>query len=175
MKQSFHYLFIPFSLILLIFSAITTGIAAQEAQEQAPRPPVEGIVDTETGLKELFLALNTPEGGEIDPELIYVIEGVVSAREILQPAEMGFIGLLEITKGEWQGLDDVVAYRCYVELEGAWFEPLIPAGRQRNPGPREIPLTSRVLVFGTYLGYSGGEDGGVRYPFLQGQAVRLLK
>lgn len=160
MKRSFHHFFILFFLLAAL------SVWAEPVL-------LEGTVDAETGLKQLYLAVNGGDPAEIDPETIFVLEGVVSAREVLQPAEMGYIGLLELTLGEWQGLESVIAYRCYVQFEGEQFAALIPQGRQRNPDPREVPLNARVLTFGRYLGYSEDADGR-RFPVLLGEAVRVL-
>ncbi len=135
---------------------------------------IEGSIAPEMDLKELFLTVNSPDAASVDQEAIFALDGVVSAREILQPSEAGFIGLLELTIGEWQGLESVTAYRCYIQLEGERFSALIPEGRQRNPDPREIPLNASVIAFGRYIGYSEDADG-ARYPVLLGEAVRVLK
>lgn len=191
MRRSFHHIFSPFALPFLLFFSLSLSflgfpLLAQEAEQQAEEetllPIVEededgiilkGAMEPDLTLKRLYQTVNSPRAEAIDQNSFLVISGVVSAREVLQPKDMGFIGLLEITIGEWKGTESVERYRCYVQLEGEHFSGLIPEGRSRNPDPREIALNQPVLVFGTYIGFS--EDGaGKRYPVLLGQKVRKL-
>jgi|GEM_PF-1384589 len=158
MRRSFHHFF-SFFLPLFCFA-----ISFSNAQTIVP----------EIDLKTLYLSVNSSQPPEINQNQTLAIDGTVSAREILQPAEEGFIGLLELTVGEWEGLESVEVYRCYVQLEGDRFADMIPAGRTRETSPIEIPLNTKVLVFGTYIGYSEDAQGN-RYPVVLGNAVRIIR
>lgn len=183
MRRSFHHIFTPIPILLLLLGLVFGfPLAGQEAAAEGSAPMVEedadgvilrGSIEPDLTLQQLFRMVNEPRPEPIDQDSFLVISGVVSAREVLQPSDMGFIGLLELTIGEWQGTESVSKYRCYVQLEGERFSSLIPSGRSRNPDPREIPLNQPVLVFGNYIGFS--EDGqGIRYPVLLGHGVRTL-
>lgn len=130
-------------------------------------------VNMDTGLRELYTALNSDEVISFDPEALFVIDGIVSAREVERSRDEGFVGFLVLTAGQWLSNEQLVSYRCAVRLEGDQFAPLIPERRSRQRDPRALDLNTPVLVFGEFLGYSEGADG-EKLPVLLARSVRKI-
>ncbi len=167
-----------FSLALLMGIIGATGaLFAQEsgeAGEAAGLPPFESVVSEEYTLDRLYSEVTRGKLSGIPKDKYILIEGVVSSRQVIQPQEDDFFGILEISSGSWEGGEDLEMYRCYFQLRGSQFFGTIPEGRSREVSPGEIPLHAHVLAIGRYLGY--GEDAeGSRFPVLEAVKIRKLR
>lgn len=131
-------------------------------------------VNFDLTLKDIYLMVQEGNANNINPDQYIVINGTVSAREVLNPDKENFVGILELSSGEWLGVEDVEIYRCYIQLEGSDFSSAIPVRRSRKPKPEEIKLNTNILVLGKYLGYSEDETGN-KYPVIKGFRIRKIQ
>ncbi len=122
-------------------------------------------------LKKISTLVTEGKTDAINPNQFMVIEGTVSAREVLNPDKNKFSAVLELSAGQWEGTEKIDIYHCYVRLDGSEFVPMIPVRRSRKPNPAEIKLNSKVLILAKYLGYNEDEKGN-KIPVLQGIKVR---
>ena len=152
---------------ILFFLFILLSVSAQTATD------LETQINFDLSLKDIVLMVEAGNSSEIDMNQYIILEGVVSSREVLYADEENFVGMLELSYGEWQGLEHVAMYQCYVQLQGLEFASMIPVRRSRNPDPAEISLNTRILVLGRYLGYSENEEG-KKYPVIEGYKVRKI-
>ncbi|RKX93901.1 MAG: hypothetical protein DRP59_01720 [Spirochaetes bacterium] len=150
-----------FFIIALLVSAETGGTA------QDP-------INFDLTLKDIYTMVQEGNANNINPDRYLVINGTVSAREVLNPDKENFVGILELSSGEWLGVADVEIYRCYIQLEGSEFSSAIPVRRSRRPKPEEIQLNTKILVLGKYLGYSEDEQGN-KYPVIKGFKIRKVE
>jgi len=145
---------------------ITALLASAQTAVKAESP-----VNFDLTLKKIYKMIESGESNNINPNRFIVISGTVSAREVLNPDKENFSGILELSSGEWLGVEDVAIYKCYVQLEGSEFPSMIPVRRSRKPKPEVIQLNEKILVLGKYLGYSEDENG-IKYPVIQGIKIR---
>ncbi len=152
---------------ILIFLLIIVSIYAQESV----------VLDTQINfdltLKDLVFLVESGNSNDIDMNQYLILDGVVSSREVLFADEENFIGILEISYGEWEGLENVAMYQCFIQLQGLEYASMIPARRSRRTNPEEIVLNTRILVLGRYLGYSEDENG-KKYPVIEGIKIRKI-
>ncbi len=146
---------------ILLFLFILLTVSAQTTTN------LDTQINFDLSLKDIVLLIESGKSQEIDMNKYLILEGVVSSREVLFADEENFVGMLEISYGEWKGLEDVSMYQCFIQLQGLEFAKMIPARRSRNPNPLEISLNTKILVIGQYLGYSEDEEGN-RYPVIEG-------
>ncbi len=152
---------------ILLFLFILLSVSAQVITNS------ETHINFDLSLKDIVLLVESGKGNEIDMNQYVILEGVVSSREVLFADEEHFVGMLELSYGEWEGLEDINMYQCFVQLTGLEFAAMIPARRSRNPNPAEISLNTRILVLGQYLGYTEDEEGN-KYPVIEGYKVRKI-
>ena len=124
-------------------------------------------------LKDIVLLVESGNSNEIDMNQYIILDGVVSSREVLYSDEESFVGMFEISYGEWEGLENVAMYKCFVKVQGLDFAPMIPVRRSRRPDPLEVPLNTHILILGKYLGYSEDETG-QKYPVIEGFKIRKI-
>lgn len=152
---------------ILLFLCILLSVSAQVTTN------LETQINFDLSLKDIVLLVEAGNSSEIDMNQYIILEGVVSSREVLYTDEENFVGMLELSYGEWQGLENVSMYQCFVQLQGLEFATMIPARRSRTPNPAEISLNTRILVLGQYLGYTEDEEG-KKYPVIEGYKVRKI-
>ena len=153
---------------LLFFFIIIVSIGAQTSVDLVEQ------IDFDYSLKDIVLLVENGKSDEIDMGKFIILDGVVSSREVLFADEENFIGILELSYGEWEGLENVAMYNCYVQIQGLEFAPMIPVRRSRNPNPAEIALNTHILVLGRYIGYSEDETG-QKYPVVEGVKIRKIQ
>lgn len=152
---------------IFFFLIFTFSLSAQVSVD------LEEQIDFDLTLKDIVLMVDSGQSNEIDMDRYIILDGVVSGREVLYADEENFVGMLELSYGEWEGLEKVVMYKCLVQVQGLEFAPMIPVRRSRTPNPAEIALNTNVLVLGKYLGYSEDESG-QKYPVVEGIKVRKV-
>lgn len=158
--------------VLLPLAAVS--LFPQEGNQDGGLPPLHTVMSEEYTLKTLAAAVDEGRSSDIPQDKYLIIDGVVSMREVVDPEEESFFGILELSSGSWDEDGDLNTYRCYFQLNGTQFFGTIPEGRSRETSPREIPLHSQVVAVGRYLGY--GEDGqGNMFPVLEAVMIRSLK
>ena len=151
----------------LLFLFILFNLSAQMATD------FEEQMNFDLSLKDIVLLVESGNSNEIDMNQYIVLEGVVSSREVLFADEENFVGMLGLSSGEWEGLENVTMYQCFIQLQGLEFAAMIPARRSRKPNPAEIALNTRILILGQYLGYSEDEEGN-KYPVIEGYKIRKI-
>ena len=116
------------------------------------------LVDFGTTIKDLH---NAAAGGELGalPDSFLVLDGTDAAREVINGDRNDYLGELQFVSGEWIGVEQVIMYRCILQLEGPEFASAIPARRSRNPNPAEITLNSRQIVIAKTVDIRQREDG----------------
>ncbi|MDA3941318.1 MAG: hypothetical protein PF693_18735 [Spirochaetia bacterium] len=154
-------------IFIFFFLSILFSLSAQVASD------LETQLDFDLSLKDLVIMVESNKSNEIDMNQYIILDGVVSAREVLYADEESFVGMFEISYGEWEGLENVTMYKCFVQVQGLEFASMIPVRRSRTPNPAEILLNTHILVMGKYLGYSEDETG-QKYPVVEGIKVRKI-
>ncbi len=155
------YTFIFFFLIIVI------GLSAQVTTT------IEAQIDFDLSLKDIVLMVESGNSNDIDMDRYIILDGVVSGREVLYADEESFVGMFEISYGEWEGLESVAMYKCFIQVQGLEFASMIPVRRSRTPNPAEIALNTHILVLGKYLGYTEDETG-QKYPVVEGLKIRKI-
>jgi hypothetical protein len=153
---------------LLFFFIIIICLGAQTTIDLVEQ------IDFNLSLKEIALMVENGKSDEIDESKLIILDGIVSSREVLFADEENFIGVLELSYGEWEGLENVAIYKCYVQIQGLEFAPMIPVRRSRNPNPAEISLNTHILILGRYIGYTEDETG-QKFPVLEGSKIRKIQ
>ena len=146
----------------------------QNSQTDAALPQFEQIVAFDLTLERLAAQVRAGDVSGIPKDRYLAIDGVVSSRQLVNEAEEDYLGILELSSGDWVGGEDLRVYRCYVQLRGPEFFGTVPKPRSREKSPNEIPLHAHVLLVGRYLGY-GQDQGGNRFPVLQAVDYRVLE
>jgi hypothetical protein len=162
--------------LILAIALVCAGshLFAQEESQGGELPPLDSFLSADYTLDILASRVREGRVSGIPKDKYIMIEGVVSSRQLIQPGEEDFFGILEISSGTWSGGEDLEMYRCYFQLRGSEFAGTIPEARSRSSSPNEIPLHSHLIAFGRYLGY--GEDAeGNRFPVLQAVRIRKLR
>ncbi|MEA1910469.1 MAG: hypothetical protein U9N32_02195 [Spirochaetota bacterium] len=134
---------------------------------------LEAPIDFDLTLKDIVLLVESGNGNDIDMDQYIVLDGVVSSREVLYSDEENFVGMFEISYGEWEGLENITMYKCLIQVQGLEFAQMIPVRRSRRPNPLEVSLNSHILILGKYLGYSEDETG-QKYPVIEGFKLRKI-
>lgn len=152
---------------IFFFLSLIVSLSAQVAAD------LESQIDFDLSLKDIVLMVESGNSNDIDMNRYIILDGSVSGREVLFADEENFIGMFEISYGEWEGLENVVMYKCLVQVQGLEFASMIPVRRSRTPNPAEVALNTHILVLGKYLGYSEDESG-QKYPVIEGIKVRKI-
>lgn len=97
-------------------------------------------------------------GDPIDERFV-IIEGTVSGTVTLVSEPEEFQAILFLLTGEWDGVEEVETYDCYVRVIGPEFARRVPPRRPRSPEPNTILVNSTILVAGAVAGLT--EDGTV--------------
>ncbi|NBF40786.1 MAG: hypothetical protein GVY14_10260 [Spirochaetes bacterium] len=131
------------------------------------------VVDFDESLKSLSLSVR--EGTDPTPDgRLLMLDGVVSAIEVLDAEEASFRARLALVTGEWQGLEKVVMYSAYVDIRGPEFFSRIPTRRNRNTSGDAITTNVPALVIGRFAGITTDSDGN-SVPLVEGLYLRLLQ
>ncbi|MBN1687009.1 MAG: hypothetical protein JW852_10160 [Spirochaetales bacterium] len=154
-------------ILALLFLCIPCFIFGQSVED------LNAIIDFATTLRELD---QIAQSGNQDalPSKFVIIDGVVSAREVLNPDTADYVGQLNLVSGEWIGVERVVRYECILLLVGPEFASAIPARRSRSANPNEIELNTRVLAVAEAIGLYQLEDGTI-VPVLQAHHIRKIQ
>jgi len=155
-----------FTLILFLFF-ILFSLSAQINND------ADTMINFDLTLKNIVQMVESGNSNDIDMDKYIILDGIVSDREVLASDKENFVGILEISYGEWEGLENVAIYKCLIQLQGLEFASMIPARRSRTPNPEEITLNTHLLIMGKYLGYSENDDGG-KIPVIEGYKLRKI-
>ena len=131
------------------------------------------VVDFDESLKSLSLSVR--EGRDPAPDgRLLMLDGVVSAIEVLDPEEESFSARIELVTGEWEGLERVVLYSAYVDIGGPEFFSRIPTRRNRSSSADAITANGGMLVIGRFDGVTTDSDGNL-VPVVEGLYLRPLQ
>lgn len=103
-----------------------------------------------------------------------ILTGTVSDITILGKEQASFKARIELTTGEWIGLEDVKAYSCYVDFSGAEYFKVFPARPPRQASPGVIVNDARVLLVGRVVDIVSSPAGGKRV-LLDGIYIRSIQ
>jgi hypothetical protein len=143
-------------LMVPVAVALLTCIAA--SGYSLDREEVDAVVEVEETVKSLARAAERGELPDGDNRA-YLLDGIVAGIEVLESSEEAFRARIELVRGEWQGLEEVVLYKVYVDVSGAEFAARIPTGRS-NEGPEDAILTDEpALVVGPLTDVTSDAEG----------------
>lgn len=161
----------PLLLVLMFISA--SAVQAQNAGAVSP-PQFEDVVAFEYTLASLAEQVSSGRVNSIPKDRVMILDATVSSRQLIDPNEQTYFGILELSSGEWESGEDLSMHYGYVQLRGPDFFGTVPEPRSRTAAPNEIPLHAHVLVIGFYLGY-GEDEEGTRFPVLEAVNFRILQ
>ncbi|MDZ7793164.1 MAG: hypothetical protein U5P10_05560 [Spirochaetia bacterium] len=163
-------------MLTVFLSCVPAVLTAQEQSEQAPPvlPMFEEVVAFDLTLDRLAAQVVAGDTEAIPKDRYLMINGIVSSRQLVNEDEQDYLGILELSSGEWVDGEELQLYRCYAQLRGPKFYGTVPKPRSRETSANEIPLHSHVLLIGRYLGY-GQDQQGNRFPVLQAVEVRVIQ
>jgi hypothetical protein len=124
--------------VLALFTVLAAAVPA------ASKGDFDRVVDFSVTLKTLAAAADGKAA--LPTSRMLVLSGTVSTITIVNKDQAAFRVRIELITGEWLGLDDVIAYACYVDFAGADFFNTFPARPPAQPGPGVIVQNARVLV-----------------------------
>ena len=124
-------------------------------------------------LKNIVTMVESGNSNNIDMDKYIILDGIVSDRMVLTSDKENFVGMLEISYGEWEGLENVSIYKSLIQIQGLEFASMIPVRRSRKPNPEEITLNTHLLILGKYLGYTE-DDSGNKTPVIEGYKLRKI-
>ena len=152
---------------ILFLSFILFSLSAQTNSS------TDTIINFDLTLKKIVKLVESGNSNDIDMDQYIILDGIVSDRIILASDKENFVGRLEISYGEWEGLENVAIYKCLIQIQGLEFASMIPARRSRTPNPNEITLNTHLLILGKYLGYNE-DDSGNKTPVIGGYKLRKI-
>src|SRR6056297_3150890 len=163
-------------MLTVFLLSVPTALTAQEQAEQPSTalPQFEELVAFDLTLDRLAAQVEAGDTGAIPKDRYLMINGIVSSRQLVNEDEQEYLGILELSSGEWVDGEELQLYRCYAQLRGPQFFGTVPKPRSRETSANEIPLHSQVLLIGRYLGY-GQDQQGNRFPVLQAVEVRVIQ
>ena len=159
--------------------AITLTCAASFAFG-VDKAELDEVVTFEESLKSLALAVR----GEAEPppqDKVLIIDGVVSGVQVIDAEEESFRARIELVSGEWQGLENIMMYKTYVDIAGAEFFHRVPSRANRRPTGGAIETNNRIVVAGRFEGETAKEEGleeegeGAPIPVLEAFYVLTLQ
>lgn len=161
-------------LMSIMLTLVLSIAPAQSQNSQADSlPAMEEILVFDLSLERLAAQVEAGDTGGIPKDRYLIIDGMVSSRQLVNDAEQEYLGILELSSGNWVKGEELEVYRCYVQLRGPRFAGTIPEPRSREAAENEIPLHAKILLVARYLGY-GEDDQGNRYPVLLAEDLRIL-
>lgn len=156
-----------------VLAAALMFVLASGAASGVDLADLGAVVDFDESLKSL--SLSAREGRDPTPDgRLLMLDGVLSAIEVLNPEEASFSARLMLVTGEWQGLETVVMYSAYVDISGPEFFSRIPTRRNRNTSADAIATNEAVLVIGRFDGVTTDTDGNP-IPVVEGLYLRPLQ
>jgi hypothetical protein len=136
------------------------------------REDFDAVVAAEETLKSL--ARSVRDGERPSPQgRLLILDGVIAAIEVLDPAEESFHARIELVRGEWRGLEEVVLYKAFVEVSGPEFFRRIPKRRREAPAENALITDEPALVIGRFTDVTTDRDG-TPVPVLEAYYIRNL-
>jgi hypothetical protein len=136
------------------------------------RAAFDKIVDFSVTLKTVSAAA----AGEavLPANRLLLLEGSISEIVVLDDRPQSRKVRVELTDGEWIGVDEVRGYRCWVTFAGPGYAEIFPSEVPDEPSPDYLPLRSRVLVLARVLG-PAVTPLGEKVMTVEGLAVRMSR
>jgi hypothetical protein len=134
------------------------------------------VVDFDMSIEQLAVQAHRSPDALMANDAVFVVDGVVSTVNVLDPNPESFRAEVDLVAGEWRGLRNVVMYKARVLIEGEAFAPRIP-GRRRGQEPPAgfIERNGRVLVVGSVTSVADDPETGRGIPVIDGFYVRTLQ
>ncbi len=154
-------------ILLAVLLLAPLGASAQE------RNGFDQVVDFSVTLKTLAQSVDNPQARFVQEGKFLILNGTVTGVQILSPEPAAFQARVELVTGEWDGLEEVHSYRCFVLFEGPEFYRLIP--KRKNPASaQQVGLNDRVIVVARALEPLVAEPGKADW-LLRGYHLRPLR
>ncbi len=154
-----------FSILLLLI----LGLSCLHGQS---REDFTAMVDFTINLETLSRLASDRADFFSDDAPLVILTGSVASRVVIRPGPEDYLAEIELVDGRWEGLEEVLIFRCVVRFEGPEFATFVPAGRSRRPPEEEIPLNASIMVIGKPLEVRRGPSG--NEAVLDGYFVRIL-
>ena len=155
---------------IALLAALCLAPLAAGAQE---RNGFDQVVDFSVTLKTLALNADNPQADFARQEKYLILNGTVTGVQLLNPEQATFQARVELVTGEWEGLEEVRSYRCFVLFEGPEFFRLLP--KRKNPASaQQVGINDRVIVVARALEPLADGDGRADW-LLRGYHLRLLR
>ena len=153
-----------------LLAAFLLAPLAAGAQE---RNGFDQVVDFSVTLKTLALNAGNPQADFAQQEKYLILNGTITGIQLLDPEQATFRARVELVTGEWDGLEEVRSYRCFVLFEGPEFFRLLP--KRKNPASAvQVGVTDRVIVVARAIEPLADPSGGADW-LLRGFHLRLLR
>lgn len=161
---------------LIIAIQVAAAVSAQAEQSNTAEliNQFNEVVSLDYSLDSLASRVSSGRVDSIPKDRIMIFDGTVSSRQLIDPSEQNYFGILELSSGNWEDGEELAMYRCYVQLKGPDFVGTVPEPRSRSQNPSEIPLHSHILLMGRYIGY-GQDQQGNRFPVLEAVEIKVLQ
>ena len=98
------------------------------------------------GLHEYLNPSDDDDAAQPDFQKFLLLDGTVAAISVLDSNPDSYYVVIELVKGEWEGLEEVKNYKAVVQFQGPRFVDVFPRRVPANPPAQMIPPNSRVLV-----------------------------
>ena len=119
----------------------------------------EEIIDFSITMEDIDAAVSAGREDTLLDGRMIILDGAISAIEIIDPEPETFTAEIELVAGKWLGMSDVQMFSSVVVVSGKEFAARIPVRRRRTPAPDEIQANSHVLVAGKITGFRTFQNG----------------
>lgn len=155
------------ALILLIFSALAFPLFSDVKDD------FDKNVDFSVTLELINRAVTAQRTDALPRDKAIIIDGAISAIEIIDTEPESFLAEIELVDGKWLGMEDVRMYSCIVQVSGPDFAARIPARRSRREIRNEISANSHVIVVGKIVEYRN-VSGNKPVAVVEGYYIRAI-
>jgi hypothetical protein len=160
-------------ILTCILLAPTVLAAPKKAAKPAPEPEslFSEAVDFSKELPDLQMAAEKGDENAIPRDKLLMVDGTLRSITVRSENPSSFIAEAEIVSGAWKGLEKVEFYRCYVIFQGPEYAAIF----SKNALPENhIPLSTRILVIGRYVGLAEDYAGNGTVAVLKAYKIRRL-
>ena len=133
------------------------------------------VVDFDASLQALAVQAQRAPDALMQNDAVLVLNGVVSAVNVVDPNPETFRAEIDVVSGQWRGLEQIVMYKAAVIVQGPEFAQRIPTRRSRNEPPGgTIERNKEVIIVGTIAGVADDPETGRTIPVLNGFYIRNM-
>ena len=134
----------------------------------------DGKVDFSITLKELNELIEKGHTGLAPTQKFIIISGTISNIAILNETQSGYLVEIELTGGEWIGVEEVKSYQVLIRFSGYEFQKNFNKERGSQGLAEKINANSSVLIVAKILTTTNTRSG-KKIWVLKGFYVRKLE